>query len=197
MNKIKTTYFESSYDIHNYSCIWKNRLLNVNGGEMYTTGLLRDKIMSSNPVFKYICTLAAMNGHGNDKDNKMTNTFINRILQEYEPANLKTIMKHVNRKTGLINKSAINPTDDSYIKELVDKLFDQNEACTITELTMRARKHITDLCKQHAIPYITRTKEETLKVDNITFIPERKTTAIPTLINSTASDTALQQARTS
>ena len=151
----------------------------------------------SNPIFKYICTLAAMNGNGNDKDNKMTNTFINRILQEYEPANLKPIMKHVNRKTGLINKSAINPTDNPYIKGLVDKLFDQDEACTITELTMRARNHITELCKQYVIPYITRTTEETLEVDNITFIPERKIRDMAsTLTNSTTSGTQSQQART-
>ena len=102
MNKIQTTYFESSYDIHHYSCIWKNRIVKINNNVTNTTILLHNKIRKD-PVFKYICTLATMNGHGNDKDNKMTNTFINGILQQNKPyVNLQPIMESVNHDTDLL-----------------------------------------------------------------------------------------------
>ena len=60
---------------------------------------------------------------------------------------------------------------------------------------MCARNHITKFCEQHVIPYITRTIEETLEVDNITFIPERKTKDITsTLTTRATSGTPSQQA---
>ncbi|WP_078400012.1 hypothetical protein [Ehrlichia ruminantium] len=172
ISEIRDTYFNTSYDTNHYSHLWKNRLSKE--GSLRILDILKEKI-DQNTELQDICNLAVIDTFDTNTNNQRTNEAIKQILPQTE----SELISITDKITAMIdaNTGLISPNNDLISKkDILSKLFPDNQPCSLPELIEHARHYITTLCKEYMVSYIEREIQiNNVQVNSIVWLPEKTT----------------------